>query len=116
MTIANSFNFVMVARTTKRLESKLEPTAGYVVIKPIEAKKKTASGIYLPESSKEESTAGKVIAVGPDQITESGQKRKSPVKVRDLVIYRKLSGDKVLLDTEEFIFVRFDDILAVVKG
>jgi chaperonin GroES len=102
-------------KTTKRIKGKLDPTAGYVVIKPVEAEKKTSSGIYLPESSGDEPTVGQVIAVGPDQITDSGQKKKSPVKVKDFVVYKKHAGNKVILDTEEFLFARFDDILAVIK-
>ena len=43
---------------------KLKPTAGYLLIEPLEKEVKTASGIYLPENAGEKPQKGKVIATG----------------------------------------------------
>ncbi len=98
---------------TARKKLNLKPTAGYLVIEPLEAQSKTDSGIYLPESAEEKPQKGRVIAVGPDEITEKGTKRPSPAKVGDIVIYKKWGGNEVKIDGVEYLFSKFEDILAV---
>jgi len=93
----------------------IKPTAGFVLIEPSEAVKKTESGIYLPETSDEKPQKGKVLAVGPSETTESGKVRKSPVKVGDLVIYKKWGGSEVKIDGKEYLFAKFEDIVAIIK-
>jgi chaperonin GroES len=92
--------------------SKLQPTQGYVLLEPIEVQKKTASGIYLPDSHDEKPQQAKVLAAGPDE-----PKRKAPCKKGDTVIYKKWGGDEVKLGLgeKEYLFVKFEDILAIVK-
>jgi len=92
----------------------LKPVAGYLLIEPTEKEEKTSSGIYLPDSAGEKPQQGKVLAVGDDEITDYGTKRKSPVKVGDLVIYKKWGGNEVKVEGKEYLFAKFDDILAVV--
>lgn len=92
---------------------KLKPTAGHLLIEPLEASQKTASGIYLPESAGEKPQKGRVLAVGPDELTEKGIKRNSPVKKGDTVIYKKWGGSEVKIGHKEYLFAKFEDILAV---
>jgi chaperonin GroES len=93
----------------------LKPTAGYLIIKPLEAEIKTASGIYLPETNTEKPQKGEVLAVGSDEITEKGIKKTSPVKVGETVVYKKWGGNEVKIDGIEYLFVKFEDILAIEK-
>jgi chaperonin GroES len=99
-------------KTTKKLN--LKPAPGYIVILPLEAQNTTASGIYLPDSANEKPQKGEVLSVGEDEIMENGAKRKSPVKEDDVVIYKKWGGNEVKIDGVEYLFAKFDDILAVV--
>jgi chaperonin GroES len=92
---------------------KLNPCAGYLLIEPAEAQSRTASGIYLPETSDEKPQKGKILAIGADEVTEHGATRKSQVKVGDVVIYKKWGGNEVKIDNKEYLFVKFEDILAV---
>ncbi len=92
----------------------LKPAAGYLIIEPLEAEEKTASGIYLPDTASEKPQQGKVLAVGPDEVTEKGEKRMSPVKKGDIVIYKKWGGNEVKIKGVEYLFAKFDDILAIV--
>lgn len=94
---------------------KLKPTAGYLLIEPLEKEVKTASGIYLPDNAGEKPQKGKILAVGPAEITEKGAKRPSPVKVGDVVVYKKWGGNEVKIEGKEYLFVKFEDILAVEK-
>ncbi len=91
----------------------LKPTAGYLLIEPLEKEVKTASGIYLPDSAGEKPQKGKVLAAGPAEITEKGVKKASPCKVGDVVIYKKWGGNEVKIDNKEYLFVKFEDILAI---
>jgi chaperonin GroES len=95
--------------------SKLSPMPGYVLVKPAETEAMTASGIYLPENNNEKPQHGTVLAVG-GSVWESGVKEvKSPVKVKDNVIYKKWGGNEVKIGDVEYQFLKFEDILAVVK-
>jgi len=103
---------------TKKTSEKLniKPAPGYIVILPMDAQEKTASGIYLPDSANEKPQKGKVLAVGDEEITDNGTKRKSPVKLNDVVIYKKWGGNEVKIDGAEYLFAKFDDILAVLTA
>ena len=89
---------------------KLSPLGDRVVLKQMEAEETTKSGLVLPGNAQEKPQQAKVIAVGPgtDDV-------KMQVKVGDAVIYSKYAGTDVKLDDEEFVIVRQDDILAIVK-
>jgi len=90
---------------------------GYALVEPVEMEKKTAGGIVLPDTHDEKSQKGKVIAVGGPLEVSSGKKIIPEFKVGDVVIYKKWGGDEVKFDYtgKEYVFVRFDDVLAVVK-
>ncbi|MDO8503721.1 MAG: co-chaperone GroES [bacterium] len=92
----------------------LTPAAGYILLEPEEAETKTASGILLPDSATgEKPQMGKVLAVGGPEVTDSGTKREAPVKVGDKVVYKKWGGNEIKVEGEEYLFVKFEDILAV---
>jgi len=101
---------------TTKSKLNIQPTPGYVLIEPEEAQPKTDSGIYLPDSaSSEKPMKGKVLAVGDDEVLDSGKTRKSPVKIGDIVIYKKWGGSEVKINNKEYLFAKFDDILAIHK-
>ena len=102
---------------TKSAVSRLKPTPGYILVEPEEPQRKTASGIYLPDTHDEKPQQAKVLAVGPDEITDSGVKRPAPCKVGDTIIYKKWGGNEVKLGVgeKEYLFIEFKDVLAVVK-
>lgn len=94
----------------------LKPTAGYLLIEPLEKEVKTASGIYLPDNAGEKPQKGKVIAVGSavDCDCKTGScKQESPAKVGETVLYKKWGGNEVKLEGKDYLFVKFEDVLAV---
>ncbi|MDP4031157.1 MAG: co-chaperone GroES [Patescibacteria group bacterium] len=102
----------------KDLKKKLQPAAGYLLVEPVAAVKKTAAGIYLPDSHDEKPQQGKVVAVGADEVTDTGTKRPAPCKSGDTIIYKKWGGNEVKLgvtDKDEILFIEFKDVLATVK-
>lgn len=90
-----------------------KPTAGHILLEPQGAETKTASGIVLPDSAGEKPQIGKVLAIGHDEVTDSGAVRKSPVGAGDEVVYKKWGGNEFKIDGKEYLFVKFEDILAV---
>lgn len=99
-------------------KANFKPTAGYILVEPVAIQKQTASGIYLPDSHDEKPQQAKVLAVGPDEITDSGAKRPAPCKTGDTIIYKKWGGNEVKLgitDKDEILFIEFKDVLAIVK-
>ena len=93
---------------------KLKPLSDRVVIKMTEAEETTASGIFLASTAKEKPQVAEVVAVGPGGVVD-GKEVKMEVAVGDQVIYSKYAGTEVKLDGEEYIIVKQNDILAVVK-
>lgn len=90
----------------------LKPTAGYLLIEPLEAETKTASGIYLPDNASEKPQKGKVIAIGESTFND-GHEVKSPAKIDNVVFYKEWGGNKVKITGREYLFVKFEDILAI---
>jgi chaperonin GroES len=90
----------------------IKPTPGYVLIEPVQKEIKTATGIYLPENTGEKPQRGKVLAVGEPEITSNGT-IPSPVKPGEIVIYKKWGGNEVKIDNKDYLFSKFEDILAV---
>ena len=93
---------------------KLVPLGDRVVLKHLVAEEKTKSGIVLAGQAKEKPQEAEVVAVGPGG-TVDGKEVVMQVAVGDKVIYSKYSGTEVELDDEEYIVVRQNDILAVIK-
>jgi chaperonin GroES len=101
---------------TKSSKLNLLPTAGYILIEPFEAETRTTGGIYLPETaSGEKPQKGKVVAIGEADADEKGNKRQSPAKVNETVIYKKWGGNEYKEEGREYLFVKFEDILAIIK-
>ena len=93
---------------------KLVPLGDRVVLKQIEAEETTKSGIVLPGSAQEKPQIAEVIEVGPGGLVD-GKEVKMEVSVGDKVIYSQYAGNKAKLDDVEYIIVRQNDILAIVK-
>ena len=92
----------------------IKPLADRVVIKPADAEEKVQGGIIIPDTAKEKPQKGEIMAVGPGNISDAGQKIAMTVKKGDMVLYGKYSGTEVTVDNVEYLIVRESDILAVV--
>jgi len=95
---------------------KLKPLGGRVIVEPIEQEEMTAGGIILPETAKEKPQEGKILAAGPGERDEDGERIPMEVQVGDKVLYAKYSGTEVKVDGKKLLILRESDILAVVEG
>lgn len=88
--------------------SQLKPAPGYLLIEPEEQQTQTSGGIYLPDNAKgDKPQTGTVLAVGSDI-----KDIVTPAKVGDKVFYKKWGGNEVKIENKEYLFVKFEDILA----
>lgn len=96
--------------------AKIKPLYDRVVVKPAEeVEEKTPSGIIIPDTAKEKPSEGTVIAVGEGRLLENGEIAPLKVKVGDKVIYSKYAGNEFVVDGDELIVLREDDILAIIE-
>ena len=88
---------------------KIKPLADRIMILPLEAETKTASGIIIPDSAKEKPQKGNVVAVGPGT-------KDNPVtlKAGDTVLYGKYSGTELKFENNDYLIMRESDILVIV--
>ena len=85
------------------------PLADRVLVEPLEAETKTASGIIIPDTAKEKPQKGSIVAVGPGT-----KENPVTVKVGDSVLYGKYSGTELKLEGKDYLIMRESDILAIV--
>ena len=88
------------------MSSPITPMADNVVAQLEEASNQTASGLYLPDNATEKPKTAKVVAVG---------KKVTDVKVGDRIIYKSYSSTDIKIDSQEYLIVKAEDILATVK-
>jgi len=100
---------------TKTSGSKIKPLFDFVLIKPLTAESKTASGVLLPDSAKEKPQVGEVMAVGPGAHSPEGKLMPMIVKVGQKVMYKKWGGNEVKVSMEEWMLVEQKDIMAIVE-
>lgn len=93
---------------------KIRPLGDRVVIKSIEQESKTKAGIIIPDTAKEKSHQGEVIAVGPGKI-DDGNRIEMSVKIGDKILYKEYGGDEFKLDGKEVIVLKEEDIIAVIE-
>lgn len=93
----------------------LSPLADYVVAEQEEAVTKTASGLYLPDKATEKPKIAKVLAVGPGKVGDDNERVPVSVKKGDRVVYRSYGPTEVKIEDKEYILIREEDILAVIK-
>jgi len=91
-----------------------KPLGGRVLVEPVEQDEVTASGIVLPETAKEKPQQGKVLAAGPGDRNDKGERIALDVKVGDIVLFAKYSGTEVKMDGKKLLILRESDILGIV--
>jgi len=94
----------------------LKPLDDRVVVEPLSAEEKTAGGIVLPDTAKEKPQRGKVVAVGPGRLLDSGERCPVAVAVGDEVLFAKYGGTEIEINKKDVKILRESDILAKVVG
>lgn len=96
---------VIIEKEEMEMISPIKPLADRVVAVREKAQEKTASGLYLPDSSKEKPVMATVVAVGP---------KVEQVAVGDKIVYKEYSTTDLKINETEYLIVKEDDVLATV--
>src|SRR5918999_4251532 len=91
----------------------IRPLHDRVLIKRVDEEEQVRGGIIIPDTAKEKPQQGEVIAVGDGKIRDDGTRQPLDVKQGDRVLFGKYSGSEILIDDEEFVIMREDEILGV---
>lgn len=94
---------------------RLQPLGNRVLTQRLEAESKAKGGIILPETAKKKQETARVIALGTGKRDKDGKAIDMPVKVGDIVLIDKYSGQEVTVDDVEYVIVRAEDIIAIVE-
>ena len=94
---------------------KIRPLNDRVLVVRVEEEKRTAGGIIIPDTAKEKPQMGKVVAVGPGSLDDNGKRFPLEVKKGDQILFSKYAGTEIKIDGVEHVFMKEDDILAVLS-
>lgn len=94
------------------MAKKIRPLGDRVIVQAM-TQETSKSGIIIPDTAKEKPQQGKVIAVGPGRLSDTGERLKPEVKEGDVVLFGKYSGTEIEVDKDNLLILRESDILAV---
>ena len=95
---------------------KIRPLYDRIVVKRIDEKEQTRSGLFIPDSAKEKPQEAEVVAVGQGKRLEDGKIVPMEVKPGDKILFGKYSGNEITLDGEDYLIMREDDVLGILAG
>ncbi len=94
---------------------KIRPLQDRIIVERIDEEETSKGGILIPDSAKEKSQEGKVVAVGKGKVLENGKIQKLDVKKGDRVLFSKYAGTEITLDGDERVILREDDVLGIMQ-
>ena len=93
----------------------VQPLGDRVMVKRIEEEEVQRGGIIIPDTAKEKPQHGEIVAAGTGRVNDSGERTPLEVKVGDKVLFGKYSGTEVTVEDEEYLMMREEDILGIIK-
>jgi chaperonin GroES len=91
------------------------PLHDRILVRRLEEGETVRGGIIIPDSAKEKPQEGEVISVGKGKSNDEGKVFPLDVKAGDNVLFGKYSGTEIKLDGEEFLIMREEEVLGIVK-
>ncbi len=104
-----------MAKTFTSRTVKLQPLGNRILVRRLAAEEKLKGGIILPDTAKKKQEQAEVVALGSGKKDKDGTLIPMPVKIGDIILMEKYSGQEVTLEDEEFVILRADDIIAIVE-
>ena len=104
-----------MTQTQNSKTPKFQPLGNRVLVRRLELEEKLKGGILLPDSAKKKQEQAEIIAVGTGKKDKEGKTIAMPVKIGDIVLMEKYSGQEVTIDDHEYVIVKADELIAVVQ-
>src|SRR5438105_15858844 len=95
--------------------AKLTPLHDRILIRRVEEKETVKGGIIIPDTAKEKSQEGEVVAFGPGKVLENGSILPLDVKEGDRILFGKYSGTEVRIAEQDYLILREDEIIGVLN-
>ena len=92
----------------------IKPLDDRVLFQQNDAQETSSGGIVLPDAAKEKPQRGKVVALGPGRLLDTGKRSPICLKKGDDVYYGKYAGTEVDIADDKFVIVKETDVLGVV--
>ena len=96
-----------------RNPTRVRPLRDRVLIKRIEEKETIKGGIIIPDTAKEKSQEGEVIAIGTGKTLENGSIVPLEVKEGDRILFGKYSGTEIKVEDQDYLILREDEIIGI---
>jgi len=103
------------ARATTTAATTFTPLHDRILVRRLEEGETIRGGIIIPDSAKEKPQEGEVIAVGKGKSNDEGKIFPLDVKAGDKILFGKYSGTEIKIDGEEFLIMREEEVLGIVK-
>ena len=97
------------------MSANVRPLHDRILVRRIEEQEVKKGGIIIPDTAKEKPQEGEVVAIGEGRRLDSGERQPMDVKVGDLVLFGKYSGTDVMIDDEEYLILREEDVFAIIE-
>ncbi|MBX6359151.1 co-chaperone GroES [Pseudacidobacterium ailaaui] len=104
-----------MATATASVATTFTPLHDRILVRRVEESETVRGGIIIPDTAKEKPQEGEVIAVGKGKQNEEGKLFPLDVKPGDRVLFGKYSGTEIKIDGEEFLIMREDEVLGILK-
>jgi chaperonin GroES len=99
----------------KEMLTNFHPLGNRVLLRRLEQEEKLKGGIILPDSAKKKQEQAEVMAIGPGKKDKAGKLIPMPVKVGEIVLIEKYSGQEITLNDQEYVIVKADDLIAIIE-
>jgi chaperonin GroES len=94
----------------------ITPVGEYILISPLEAEEKTASGLLIQNSQKgERPQRGTIMALGTGKRDDNGKLIEFNVEVGNEVLFKKYSPEEIDMEGKTYLLMKESDILAIIK-
>ena len=99
------------------MDIKIKPLNDRILIKRLNILNKASekSNIIIPDSAKEKSFEGIVVAVGPGRLLDNGKRHPVSLIEGDRVLFAKYSETAIKKDNINYLLIKEDDILCVIS-
>ncbi|BAF61634.1 co-chaperone GroES [Candidatus Vesicomyidisocius calyptogenae] len=93
----------------------IRPLHDRVVVRRVEEKKTTSSGLIIPDSATEKPSEGVVVAVGNGKKNDNGDTIALDVTIGNKVLFAQYAGTEIKVDGKKLLIMKEGDIVAVIK-
>ncbi len=101
---------------TATVATTFTPLHDRILVRRIEEGETVRGGIIIPDTAKEKPQEGEVISVGKGKSNDEGKVFPLDVKSGDRVLFGKYSGTEIKIDNEEFLIMREEEVLGILKS